>query len=148
MADDTTRSERSSAEAASPGVVAYKEMLRRVLDNRPSGTRQRLAEALGKNRSFISQISSPVYPTPIPARHVETILHVCHFGPRERAEFLEAYARAHPKRARMASRSHAYRSLHLRVPDLGDPDLNAAYDQLLEELAERTARLVSGSRES
>ena len=35
----------------------------------PSGTRQRLAAALGKNRSFVTQITSPAYATPIPARH-------------------------------------------------------------------------------
>ena len=30
----------------------------------------RLADALGKNRSFISQISNPIYATPIPAQHL------------------------------------------------------------------------------
>lgn len=30
-------------------LAAYKSILRAVIDNRPSGTRQRLAEALGKN---------------------------------------------------------------------------------------------------
>ena len=34
-----------------------RRILRNVLDRRPSGTRQRLANALGKNRSFVSQIS-------------------------------------------------------------------------------------------
>ena len=42
-------------------------------DNRPSGTRQRLAGALGKNRSFVSQIANPAYPVPIPVQHLETI---------------------------------------------------------------------------
>ena len=32
-------------------IAAYKAILRDVLDRRPSGMRQRLAEALGKNRS-------------------------------------------------------------------------------------------------
>jgi hypothetical protein len=36
-------------------VRQYKEVLRRILDSRPSGTRQRLAVALGTNRSFVSQ---------------------------------------------------------------------------------------------
>lgn len=147
MTDDSNENGQVS-ESASPGVIAYKQLLRRVLDNRPSGTRQRLAEALGKNRSFISHIASPVYPTPIPARHVETILQVCHFGPRERAEFLELYARAHPQRIRKASRMHAYRTLSLRVPDLGNAELNASFDRLMEEFAERTARLISRNHES
>ncbi len=48
MAEITPQRER--ADAAS----AYKAVLKRVLDARPSGTRHRLAIALGKNRSFIS----------------------------------------------------------------------------------------------
>src|SRR5689334_3844593 len=49
------RPERERADA----VGAYKTVLQRVLDARPSGTRHRLAIALGKNRSFISQIANP-----------------------------------------------------------------------------------------
>ena len=40
-------------------VADYKAILRRVLDNRPSGTRLKLAAALGKNRSFVTQITNP-----------------------------------------------------------------------------------------
>ena len=61
------RPEPATSEEA---VQRYKTILQHVIDNRPSGTRQRLAGALGKNRSFISQITSPAYATPIPARHV------------------------------------------------------------------------------
>ena len=84
--------------ASPPTAVAeYKGTLRRVLENRPSGTRQRLATALGKNRSFISQITNPAYSVPIPAQHLPTIFDICHFSPEDRREFLEAYARAHPR---------------------------------------------------
>jgi hypothetical protein len=83
--------------ASVSAVADYKEVLKRVLDNRPSGTRQRLASALGKNRSFISQIASPSYSIPIPARHIDTIFHVCHFSVGEQRAFLEAYRRAHPR---------------------------------------------------
>ena len=55
----------------STGSRDYKRILLRVLDLRPSGTRQRLADALGKNRSFVSQITNPAYPVPIPPRHLE-----------------------------------------------------------------------------
>ena len=55
-------SERTTAVAGPDPVAEYKAILKRVLDNRPSGTRQRLAKALGKNRSFISQIANPAYP--------------------------------------------------------------------------------------
>ena len=84
--------------AKSASVEAYKSILRNVLDRRPSGTRQRLAIALGKNRSFISQISNPVYPVPIPAPHLEIIFEICHFSGAEKREFLECFTRAHPGR--------------------------------------------------
>ena len=80
------------ATAAPPDVATYKTVLKRVLDNRPSGMRQRLAEAIGKNRSFVSQISNPAYQVPIPARHVGLIFEICHFAPQERAAFLKVYA--------------------------------------------------------
>ena len=73
-------SDRSIATAAPDQVVEYKTILKRVLDNRPSGTRQRLAKALGKNRSFISQIANPAYRIPIPGQHLATILNICHFS--------------------------------------------------------------------
>lgn len=121
-------------------VAAYKTILRDVLDNRPSGTRQRLATALGKNRSFISQISNPVYAVPIPAQHVETIFEVCHFAPRERKLFLAAYARAHSGRRGGPLPSARTRSLTVTVPDLGDPGRNAAFDEMLLDVARRIAR--------
>ena len=65
-------------------VAEYKRILAGVLDQRPSGTRQRLADALGKNRSFVTQMTSPSYPTPIPHRHLASVLSVCHFTPEER----------------------------------------------------------------
>ncbi len=97
-------------------VAEYKGVLRRVLDNRPSGTRQRLALALGKNRSFVSQIANPSYPVPIPAQHVETIFEVCHFSLDERKSFLEAYRHAHARRKLEAGDSaEAARHLHHRA---------------------------------
>ena len=49
-------------------VADYKQILKKVLDGRPSGMRQRLAEAIGKNRSFVSQISNSAYQVPIQVR--------------------------------------------------------------------------------
>lgn len=138
----------AEAEKTQPGtedaVLEYKAILRAVLDNRPSGTRQRLAEAIGKNRSFISQISNPAYPTPIPAEHVGPIIEVCHFSGRERARFLDAYRRAHPKRFRSLSSEAGTRTLALTVPDLGSEELNREFDQTIADLARRIARLVGG----
>lgn len=134
-------------EGAAPAVAAYKLVLQRVLDNRPSGTRGRLAQALGKNRSFVSQIANPAYPTPIPPGHIDAILDLCHFSPTERAAFLAAYASAHPRRA--AGRPDPVdapfartRALVLRVPDLGDEARNRELDRLVQDLAARIARLA------
>ena len=79
-------------------VADYKRLLQTVCDNRPSGTRGRLAVALGTNRSFVSQLVNPAYAMPIPAQHLETIFEVCHFSPADRAAFLAVYDNAHPGR--------------------------------------------------
>jgi hypothetical protein len=54
-------------------VGEYKRIFKQVLDNRPSGMRMRLAHAMGKNRSFVSQISNSTYPVPVPIQHLNTI---------------------------------------------------------------------------
>jgi hypothetical protein len=90
-------------------VAEYKRILAKVLENRPSGTRQRLAVALGKNRSFISQIANPSYATPIPAQHLETIFEICLFPAGERRAFLDAYARAHPGKVERTRRKDRHR---------------------------------------
>ena len=129
-------------DAGSPTVAAYKRVLQDVLERRPSGMRQRLAEALGKNRSFISQISNPIYPTPIPAQHVEPILEICHFSPAERDRFLDAYRRAHPQRLRVLNHQDRVRRITLTLPDLEDDQKNRKLEAALAELAERIAQLM------
>jgi hypothetical protein len=128
--------DRTSSEA----VAAYKAILKRVLDNRPSGTRLKLAVALGKNRSFVSQITNTAYPVPIPAQHIETVFEVCHLSPAERAAFMEAYQAAHPRRAAALGATRATRIISVTVPDLGDARKNRMLDQLVAELAARLAR--------
>lgn len=123
-------------------VEAYKSILRNVLDRRPSGTRQRLATALGKNRSFISQISNPAYPIPIPAPHLEIIFEICHFSGAEKRAFLDCFARAHPQRLSAVPNGRAMRVLRLEVADLGDPALNREVDNLVREIARRLERLT------
>ena len=127
------------------GITVYKTILQRVLDNRPSGTRLRLAGALGKNRSFVSQITNPIYPVPIPARHLDVIMEVCHLSPTERALFLKAYSEAHPRRSLAAGR-RLTRVLTIMVPDFEDARRNRAYDQMLTDLAERLGRYGEGER--
>lgn len=131
-------------EAGPNWVAAYKILLRDVLDRRPSGTRQRLATALGKNRSFVSQITNPAYPVPIPAQHLAAIFEVCHLAPAERQKFLDAYERAHPGRLGGLEEG-LMRSVVVRLPDLGDPARNAALDSLVQDFAARLGRFAEGA---
>jgi hypothetical protein len=125
---------KADARATPPHVAAYKLVLKRVLDNRPSGMRHRLAKALGKNRSFISQMANPAYSTPAPAQHLEIIFELCHFSKAERAEFLTAYSQAHPRRSHLARPAPRMRLVTLMVPDLLDADRNAIVDQMVADL--------------
>ena len=123
-------------------IADYKAILRDVLDKRPSGMRQRLAEALGKNRSFITQIANPAYQTPIPAQHVHSIMQICHFSAQERDRFLEAYHLAHPRRLLPLKERERGRRLTLMLPDLVTEQKNHRLDALLSDFAEKVARLI------
>lgn len=128
---------------ADDGVAAYKAVLREVLERRPSGMRQRLAEALGTTRSFVSQISNPAYATPIPAPYVGSIFEICHFSDGERKAFLTAYRRAHPRRGGIADGiPDPVRTLTLEVPDLGSPLRNAEFDAVARETVALLVRLA------
>ena len=131
--------------AIAQAVAEYKIVLKRVLDNRPSGTRLRLSKALGKNRSFISQIANPSYAVPVPAQHLVTIFELCHFSKAERKEFLDAYTRAHPRRLNLAQPKRRTRTISVTVPDLGDPDRNASIDRMIVDFARDIEMLTAGA---
>lgn len=118
-------------------VAAYKSILQAVINNRPSGTRQRLAAAIGKNRSFVSQITNPVYPIPVPAQHLEAIFSICHFSPAERDAFLLAYRRAHRGRVEVVDQERPMRRVVVELPDFGDRAKNRAAEEMLAEIARR-----------
>jgi hypothetical protein len=130
------------AEGDLGAVARYKSIFKAVLENRPSGMRLRLAHVLGKNRSFISQIANPAYPIPIPVQHLNTIFEVCHFSPAEKAAFLEAYGRAHPRRAGRLDSVPRERTLTLHLPDLGSQKRNAQLDALLQDFVRRLTALM------
>lgn len=125
----------------------YKAILARVIETRPSGIRRRLADALAKNPSFVSQITNPNYSTPIPPSDVAVIFEICHFSERDRAAFLAAYRAAHPRRARHllheAPHPHAKRELVLQAPDFGDSAKNREFDALVRDFAARVGRLAA-----
>jgi hypothetical protein len=108
--------------------------------------RLRLAHVLGKNRSFISQIANPAYPIPIPVQHLNTIFEVCHFSPAEKAAFLDAYGRAHPRRAGRLGGVPRERTLTLHLPDLGSQKRNAQLDALLHDFVRRLITLLQNDK--
>ena len=136
------KSDPSDPAASGEAVARYKTILQNVIETRPSGTRQRLAGALGKNRSFISQITNPSYATPIPARHIETIFEICHFPPEERRRFVDAYAAAHPRRLPVGREGSRLRPHTVCLPDLGDEARNHDLDRMVGEFVQRLTRLI------
>lgn len=132
-------------QSAHDAVSAYKRMLAAIIERRPSGTRQRLAAALAKNRSFVSQITNPAYSTPIPASHLGQIFEVCHFSGAERAEFTRLYARAHPKK--MLADKPVRSAPVVALPDLGDAAKNQKLHGLVSAFVRDIARLIEDERE-
>ena len=137
---------RRPRDASTGAVAEYKQILKKVLDGRPSGMRQRLAEAIGKNRSFVSQISNSAYQVPIPARHLGLIFEICHFSAQERATFLKAYSRAHPGRLTVAAEMRQDRTITLALPDLGSAGKNQQLETLIHDFVHRLALLLGESR--
>ncbi|CAN7392779.1 hypothetical protein LJR030_004038 [Rhizobium sp. LjRoot30] len=123
-------------------IIAYKTVLAQIIDNRPSGTRQRLATALGKHRSFVTQVTSPTYSTPLPARHLATIFRVCHFSPAEQDRFLDAYQAAHPGKLPDLGNAEKLRHLSLMVPDLGDDRKNRLLEEAIADLVQKIVAMT------
>jgi hypothetical protein len=128
--------------AKTEALAAYKAILRDVLDARPSGTRQRLASALGKNRSFVTQMANAASLVPVPAQHLATIFELCRFSHGQREAFLAAYYVAHPRRLLSVIAPPHMRAATLHVPDLGDTRKNRMLDNLLNEMAKNVAQLL------
>jgi hypothetical protein len=134
--------DREAEPATTAAVAEYKRILQRILENRPSGTRLRLAAALEKNRSFISQITNPAYSVPIPAIHLDTIFMICHFPPEEKRRFLEAYEQAHARRFKLIKGTRRLRSHTVYLPDLGDDVRNRKLEKLLTAFITDLIRLI------
>ncbi|MDJ0971834.1 MAG: hypothetical protein QNJ06_18205 [Kiloniellales bacterium] len=131
-------------------VGAYKSLLKTFLERRPSGTRQRIAEALGTHKSFVSQITNPNYRVPLPAQHVASIMKICHFSPEERRAFLAAYRKAHPQQAVFPEEVAATgrRVVQIEIPAFDDPKRQAEVAEAIEELARRLIALARNDERS
>jgi hypothetical protein len=144
MADDS-RNNRP-APAREELVAAYKRLLQEYLDRRPSGMRLQIARAMGKHRSFVSQITNPAYSIPIPARHLETIFRICHFSPAERKSFLAAYAEAHPnqqaEKGAAPRKVAGSRKIEIELPCSGDAKFDDAVEELVKQFARQVAKLA------
>ncbi len=131
----------ASRDSVEDQIKAYKVLLSAIIDKRPSGTRQRIADALGKHRSFITQITGVAYPTPLPERHLDTIFSLCHFSPEEQSSFLKAYDAAHPDRATRLTERHRRRQVSITVRDFGDDHKNRKFDEAIAEFALKMSEL-------
>jgi hypothetical protein len=129
-------------------IARYKTELRGWIDRRPSGLRRQLALTLGKNQSFISQITNPVYSVPIPAGDLPTIFEVCRPSSAERQRFLALYQAAHPKSGRLANGRDAARGatgpeeIRIALPSFRDPATRREVESLIRDFALRTIRLA------
>jgi hypothetical protein len=130
-------------------IRAYKVVLREALETRPSGIRLRIADAIGKNKSFISQITSPRYKTPLPEKYVEPILGVVQLAAEERERFLQVYRRAHPPAGELPADwqdKGTTRVLRIELPKLGSRALENKLDALLVDFAHRMSDLVGAEQ--
>jgi len=124
-------------------IAAYKRILRECIDQRPSGMRRKIAEVLGTHKSFISQLTNPADPTPLPARHIDAIADVCHLSPEEVRRFLAAYRKAHPEQDQEAGGHHRhYRTLHIQIPVLDDPVRQQRLEALIKDNVRRLCDLL------
>lgn len=132
--------------AADQTVATYKQILREFIDRRPSGTRQRIAKALGTHKSFVSQITNPALRVPLPAPHVASIFKICHFSPEERAGFLDAYRIAHPNQAAALESEEVSgkRIVMIELPDFEDPGKQERLAEAIEDIA---AKMIALARE-
>ena len=130
-------------------VATYKRLLQAYIDRRPSGLRLKIAKALGKHRSFVSQITNPIYPIPVPARHLETIFRICHLAPEERQAFMAAYEAAHPgnppEGKRTTRKAPQRRVVEIELPLVGDPALEREMEDFLRHMARQLEKLVRRS---
>jgi hypothetical protein len=123
-------------------VAGYKSLLRSCIERRPSGLRGRLALALGKHKSFVSQIANPAYGVPIPAGDLPVIFELCHFSATEREQFLELYHRAHPEGRRLPATGARPRELRVALPEFRSGAIAREVEALILDFAARTIRLA------
>lgn len=125
-------------------VAAYKELLRAYLEKRPSGLRKRISDAIGTNRSFVSQITNPKYSVPIPSHYVHKLIAICHLSPAERSAFLTAYLEAHPGQAELLDNSAIIDTITIDLSAVKDEAQRSLIKQTLKGTAESLIAIALG----
>ena len=131
-------------------VAEYKSILQGLTNLRPSGTRMKIAQALNKNKSFVSQITNPSYSIPVPAKHLSAIFDICRFSFKERETFLKAYTAAHPNyHYRVETTVKApikHRKLIIEIPMLKDHAEQRKIEEMIRSFAHQLFELVLGKK--
>jgi len=127
-------------------VVQYKILLKQYLDRRPSGTRQKMAEAFGTHKSFISQVTNPAYRVPLPAQHIPAMFRICHLNEEEQRQFFAIYRRAHPSQSGAVEElaSAERDTIKIPLPPDMDEDRRRDVEHLIHDFAERVIALAQG----
>ena len=125
-------------------VAAYKELLRGYLEKRPSGLRKRISDAIGTNRSCVSQITNPKYSVPIPSHYIHKLISVCHLSPKERTEFIASYLEAHPGQAELLENRDVVDTFTIDLSAVRDESQRNLIKQTLKYTAESLIALASG----
>ncbi len=124
-------------------ITSYKTVLKDIVDQRPSGLRRRLAQTLGKHKSFISQITNPSYRVPIPARDLQTIFDVCTFSTKERKIFLKFYNQAHATHIDLNGPSdRVMMDVVISLPAFENPVLARETEKLIRDFSARVIELA------
>ena len=88
-------------------------------------------------------MTSPSYSTPLPARHLATIIRVCLFSPNEQERFLAAYQAAHPGRLPDLGHPEGLRQMSLMVPDFGDDAKNRMLEEAVADFIARLSTIMN-----
>lgn len=120
-------------------MYAYKIKIRELIDRRPSGTKGRLAKAMGTHRSFVSQIINPTNKTPIPAQHLNEIFEICHFSFHEKDSFLKLYYKAHPRTIEGTAPlpDEEGDGIFIEIPTFQSAEMRQMIAETIREFAER-----------
>jgi hypothetical protein len=123
-------------------IAAYKTLLRSFVERRPLGLRGRLALALGKHKSFVSQITNPACGVPIPAADLPIIVDICHLSGAERLQLLALYREAHPEpQERLLRPGPAAHKLRVALPEFRREATAREVEALILDMAARILRL-------